>query len=81
VTTDTQKKTIIGDGHYHDDTVHYKDDFELMFCQEGRVSEARTKNAGVFDYDKACNQECVELSPCASCHINVTRQSGSILSK
>jgi hypothetical protein len=67
-TTDVQKKTITGDGHYQDGTVHYEDDFKLMFCQEGRVSEVKTTNAGVFDYDKACNQvlsqiDSIEINP------------------
>jgi hypothetical protein len=67
-TTDIQKKTITGDGHYQDGTVHYDDDFELTFCQEGRVSEVKTKNAGTFDYDKAYNQvlsqmDSIEINP------------------
>jgi hypothetical protein len=67
-TTNEQKKTITEDGHYRDGVVHYDDDFELLFCQEGRVSDVRIKHAGVFDYDKACNQvlsqmDSIEINP------------------
>jgi hypothetical protein len=67
-TTDVQKKKITGDNNYRDGTVHYEDDFELLFCQRGEVSDVKARNGGVFDYDKACNQvlsqmDSIEINP------------------
>jgi hypothetical protein len=74
-TTDVQKKTITGQQHsrdadvlYDDDEKPYNDHFELLFCQGGRVSKVTKINAGVFDYNKACNQvlsqmDSIEINP------------------
>jgi hypothetical protein len=68
-TTDTQKKTITGDNNYRDGTIHdYDDDYEIMFCQDDRVTEPSKLNVGVFDYNKACNQvlsqmDSIEINP------------------